>query len=105
MKLFVVLNHEGRVQAICEKSENAEAKVPLTKRHKKVQAADKSWTYGYSEPWTVRHVAVDGDRPVGLKTRLVYVTEEPLSLNYHRADGRKEIRVLDENGLFVEEAQ
>lgn len=104
MKLYVVLNHKGRVQAICEKVENAEAKVPLTKRHKKVQCADKSWTFGYTEPWSIRHVAIEGERPVGLKTRFVYVTEEPLALNFHRAEGRTEIRVLDENGLFVEES-
>jgi hypothetical protein len=105
MKLFVVLNHNGTVQAVCERPENAEAKIPLQKRHKKVQAADRSWTYGYSEPWTIRHIEVAGERPVGLKTRFVYVTEEPLSLNYVKDEGRKEIRVLDENGLFVEEAK
>ena len=68
MKFYVVLDNVGAIQAIVQKEENAEAKIPSAKKQRKIQAKDRTWSYGRKDPWTIKHQPVEGTRVPGTKT-------------------------------------
>lgn len=104
MKLFIVLDHENNVKCVCRKEANAEARVPGIKRTKKIQNSDKSWSFGRTQPWSIRHVEVSGEQIPGVKTEFVYI-DSLNQVSFNRGANRQEVRILDNNGLFVQEAE
>lgn len=109
MRLYIVLDDRKKLRCICKKQENAEFKVPQSKRYCKEQQANRTdWLYGRSNKWLIRPVEVQGEIAPGTKAEFVYVTgsENDFELFATSADAPKEareIRIVDANGLSVVE--